>query len=487
MSKNKSEYLINRHDNQYEVVIGLEVHAQVTSESKLFSTSATKFGAEPNTQVSLVDAAFPGMLPVINEYCVKQAIKTGIGLKAKINKRSVFDRKNYFYADLPQGYQISQFKDPIVGEGKVILDMPDGQKEVGIERLHLEQDAGKSIHDLDPKNTFVDLNRSGVALMEIVSKPDLRSPDEVNAYIKKLRSIMRYLGTCDGNMQEGSLRADVNVSVRKKGSKEFGTRCEIKNVNSIKFMQMAIEYEANRQVDLIEDGQTIDQETRLFDTKKNETRSMRSKEDAHDYRYFPDPDLLPLEVSDDFIENLKSEIPELPDEKKKRFIEKFKLSPYEANILVSDIETSNYFENVIKKSDVKLATNWIIGELFAALNEKNLEITESPISPGNLSKLINLIKDGTISGKIAKTVFEQMMEGNKDPKKIVEEKGLKQESDPKALEALIDKVIDDNRDKATEYKSGKVKLFGFFVGQVMKVSGGKANPQLVNEILKKKL
>ena len=487
MSKNKSEYLINRHDNQYEVVIGLEVHAQVTSESKLFSTSATKFGAEPNTQVSLVDAAFPGMLPVINEYCVKQAIKTGIGLKAKINKRSVFDRKNYFYADLPQGYQISQFKDPIVGEGKVILDMPDGQKEVGIERLHLEQDAGKSIHDLDPKNTFVDLNRSGVALMEIVSKPDLRSPDEVNAYIKKLRSIMRYLGTCDGNMQEGSLRADVNVSVRKKGSKEFGTRCEIKNVNSIKFMQMAIEYEANRQVDLIEDGQTIDQETRLFDTKKNETRSMRSKEDAHDYRYFPDPDLLPLEVSDDFIENLKSEIPELPDEKKKRFIEKFKLSPYEANILVSDIETSNYFENVIKKSDVKLATNWIIGELFAALNEKNLEITESPISAGNLSKLINLIKDGTISGKIAKTVFEQMMKGDKDPKKIVEEKGLKQESDPKALEALIDKVIDENRDKATEYKSGKVKLFGFFVGQVMKVSGGKANPQLVNEILKKKL
>ncbi|MDA9697145.1 Asp-tRNA(Asn)/Glu-tRNA(Gln) amidotransferase subunit GatB [Candidatus Pelagibacter sp.] len=487
MSKNKSEYLIIRHNNQYEVVIGLEVHAQVTSESKLFSTSATKFGAEPNTQVSLVDAAFPGMLPVINEYCVKQAIKTGIGLKAKINNRSVFDRKNYFYADLPQGYQISQFKDPIVGEGKVILDMPDGQKEVGIERLHLEQDAGKSIHDLDPKNTFVDLNRSGVALMEIVSKPDLRSPDEVNAYIKKLRSIMRYLGTCDGNMQEGSLRADVNVSVRKKGIKEFGTRCEIKNVNSIKFMQMAIEYEANRQVDLIEDGQTIDQETRLFDTKKNETRSMRSKEDAHDYRYFPDPDLLPLEVSDDFIEKLKSEIPELPDEKKKRFIEKFKLSPYEANILVSDIETSNYFENVIKKSDVKLATNWIIGELFAALNEKNLEITESPISAGNLSKLINLIKDGTISGKIAKTVFEQMMEGDKDPKKIVEEKGLKQESDPKALEALIDKVIDDNRDKATEYKSGKIKLFGFFVGQVMKVSGGKANPQLVNKILKKKL
>ena len=487
MSKDQSEYLINRNNKQYEVIIGLEVHAQVLSKSKLFSTSATKFGAEPNTQVSLVDAAFPGMLPVINEFCVKQAIKTGIGLNAKINKRSVFDRKNYFYADLPQGYQISQSKDPIVGEGKVLLDMPYGQREIGIERLHLEQDAGKSIHDLDPQSTFVDLNRSGVALMEIVSKPDLRSPEEVNAYIKKLRSIMRYLGTCDGNMQEGSLRADVNVSVRTKGSKEFGTRCEIKNVNSIKFMQMAIEYEANRQVDLIEEGKTIDQETRLFDTKKNETRSMRSKEDAHDYRYFPDPDLLPLEVSDDFIKKLQLEIPELPDEKKKRFIEKFKLSPYEANILVSDIETSKYFEDVIKKSDVKLATNWIIGELFAALNEKDLEISESPISAGNLSKLINLIKDGTISGKIAKTVFEQMMEGDKDPKKIVEEKGLKQESDPKALEALIDKVIDSNRDKATEYKSGKVKLFGFFVGQVMKLSGGKANPQLVNEILKKKL
>ena len=340
MSKSKGEYLINRKDNQYEVVIGLEVHAQVTSESKLFSSSATKFGAEPNTQVSLVDAAFPGMLPVINEFCVKQAIKTGIGLNAKINKRSVFDRKNYFYADLPQGYQISQFKDPIVGEGKVILDLPEGQKEIGIERLHLEQDAGKSIHDLDPQNTFVDLNRSGVALMEIVSKPDLRSPDEVNAYIKKLRSIMRYLGTCDGNMQEGSLRADVNVSVRPKGTKEFGTRCEIKNVNSIKFMQMAIEYEANRQVDLIEEGQTIDQETRLFDTKKNETRSMRSKEDAHDYRYFPDPDLLPLEVSEEFIDDIKKDIPELPDDKKKRFIDEFKLSPYEATILVSDIETS---------------------------------------------------------------------------------------------------------------------------------------------------
>ena len=487
MNKENFEYLIVRNNNTYEVIIGLEVHAQVTSNSKLFSSSSTKFGAEPNTQVSLVDAAFPGMLPVINEFCVKQAIKTGIGLKARINKRSVFDRKNYFYADLPQGYQISQFKHPIVGEGTVILDMPNGQKEVGIERLHLEQDAGKSIHDMDPQNTLIDLNRSGVALMEIVSKPDLRSLDEVNIYIKKLRSIMRYLGTCDGNMQEGSLRADVNVSVRIKGSDKLGTRCEIKNVNSIKFMQMAINYEANRQVDLIEDGKTIDQETRLFDTKKNETRSMRSKEDAHDYRYFPDPDLLPLEVTDDFIKKIKSDIPELPDEKKKRFIEKFKLSPYEATLLVSDIETSKYFEDVIKESDVKLATNWITGELFAVLNDQNLEISQSPISSKNLSKLINLIKDGTISGKIAKTVFEIMVDGDKDPQKVVEEKGLKQESDPKALEVLINKVISDNPEKVKEYKSGKIKLFGFFVGQVMKISDGKANPQLVNDILKKNL
>ena len=487
MNKVNTDFLISREKNIYEVIIGLEVHAQVTSNSKLFSSSSTKFGAEPNTQVSLVDAAFPGMLPVINEFCVKQAIKTGIGLKAQINKRSVFDRKNYFYADLPQGYQISQFKHPIVGEGTVVLDMPNGQKEVGIERLHLEQDAGKSIHDIDPQHTMVDLNRSGVALMEIVSKPDLRSPDEVNVYIKKLRSIMRYLGTCDGNMQEGSLRADVNVSVRIKGTDKLGTRCEIKNVNSIKFMQMAINYEANRQVDLIEEGKSIAQETRLFDTKKNETRSMRSKEDAHDYRYFPDPDLLPLEVTDDFVEKIKSEIPELPDEKKKRFIENFRLSPYEATILVSDIETSKYFEEVIENSDVKLATNWITGELFAVLNNKNLEISKSPISAKNLSKLINLIKDGTISGKIAKTIFELMMDSDKDPQKIVEEKGLKQESDPKALEALIDKVIVDNPDKVKEYKSGKEKLFGFFVGQAMKDSNGKANPQLVNDILKKKL
>ncbi len=487
MSGQNKEYLILRDNKEYEVIIGLEVHAQVLSESKLFSSSPTKFGSEPNTQVSLVDAAFPGMLPVINEFCIKQAIKTGFGLNAKINNKSIFDRKNYFYADLPQGYQISQYKNPIVGEGSVTLDMPDGEKMIGIERLHLEQDAGKSIHDIDPQNTLVDLNRSGVALMEIVSKPDLRSLDEVNAYIKKLRSIMRYLGTCDGNMQEGSLRADVNVSVRKKGETELGTRCEIKNVNSIKFMQMAIDYEANRQVDILEEGGSIDQETRLFDTKKNETRSMRTKEDAHDYRYFPDPDLLPLELNDDFINEIKKEIPELPDEKKKRFIDKFNLSPYEANILVSDIETSKYFEDVSKNSDVKLATNWITGELFALLNNKSIEITESPITSENLAKLINLIKDGTISGKIAKTVFEIMADSGKDPKKIVEEKGLKQQSDPKELEKIIDKVISDNPKNVEAYKSGKDKLFGFFVGQVMKQSNGKANPQLVNEILKKKL
>ena len=371
MSKENSKFLIDGEKGKWEVVIGLEVHAQVTSNSKLFSGSSTKFGAEPNTQVSLVDSAFPGMLPVINEYCIKQAVKTGLGLNAKINLYSVFDRKNYFYADLPQGYQISQYKHPIVGEGEITLDLRNGSKKVGIERLHLEQDAGKSIHDLDPSNTFVDLNRSGVALMEIVSKPDMRSPDEVNAYVKKIRSIMRYLGTCDGNMQEGSLRADVNVSVRKEGDKKLGTRCEIKNVNSIKFMQMAIDYEANRQVDLIEEGKTIDQETRLFDTKKNETRSMRSKEDAHDYRYFPDPDLLPLEVTDEFIEKLKADIPELPDDKKKRFIDEFKISAYEATILVSDIDTAKYFEEVVakmgKNRDMKLAVNWITGELFAVL------------------------------------------------------------------------------------------------------------------------
>ena len=487
MTKENEKYLINGEKAKWEVVIGLEVHAQVTSNSKLFSGSSTKFGAEPNTQVSLVDSAFPGMLPVINEYCIQQAVKTGLGLNAKINCYSVFDRKNYFYADLPQGYQISQYKNPIVGEGKITLDLPNGTKTIGIERLHLEQDAGKSIHDLDPSNTYVDLNRSGVALMEIVSKPDLRSPDEVNAYIKKLRSIMRYLGTCDGNMQEGSLRADVNVSVRKEGDKELGTRCEIKNVNSIKFMQMAIAYEAQRQVELLESGKSIDQETRLFDTKKNETRSMRSKEDAHDYRYFPDPDLLPLNLDKELIENIKKNLPELPDQKKERFIKDYSLNAYEANVLVSEKEISDYFEEVIKNSDIKLAKNWIMGDLFASLNDKNISISESPVTAKKMSQLIDSISSGIISGRTAKEVFEVMKETGEEPNKIIESKGLQQKSDPKELEAIIEKILTENKDKVDQYKSGKDKLFGFFVGQVMKVSGGKANPQLVNEILKKKL
>jgi len=487
MVKKKFDYFIQGEKNKWEVIIGLEVHAQVLSKSKLFSSSSTKFGAEPNTQVSLVDSAFPGMLPVINEYCIEQSVKTGLGLKAKINLHSVFDRKNYFYADLPQGYQISQYKYPIVGEGEVVLDMPYGTKNIGIERLHLEQDAGKSIHDLDPENTYIDLNRSGVALMEIVSKPDLRSPDEVSVYVKKLRSIMKYLGTCDGNMQEGSLRADVNVSVRKIGDKEFGTRCEIKNVNSIKFMQMAIHYEAKRQVELLEDNKTIDQETRLFDTKKNETRSMRSKEDAHDYRYFPDPDLLPLKLDNSLIDKIKRNLPELPDKKKDRFIKDYSLSSYEANILVSEKEISDYFEEVVKTSDKKLSTNWIIGDLFASLKEKNISISDSPVTAKKMSQLVDSISSGLISGRIAKEVFEIMKETGEEPKKIIESKGLQQKSDPMELEMIIDKVLELNKDKVEQFRSGKDKLFGFFVGQVMKVSGGKANPQLVNDILKKKL
>jgi len=483
----KEQYLIEGEKGLWEVVIGLEVHAQVSSNSKLFSGSSTKFGSEPNTQVSLVDSAFPGMLPVINEYCIQQAVKTGLGLNAKINFYSVFDRKNYFYADLPQGYQISQFKNPIVGEGEITLDLPSGTKKIGIERLHLEQDAGKSIHDLDPSNTFVDLNRSGVALMEIVSKPDLRSPEEVNAYVKKLRSIMRYLGTCDGNMQEGSLRADVNVSVRKNGDIKLGTRCEIKNVNSIKFMQMAIDYEAKRQVELLESGKTIDQETRLFDIKKNETRSMRSKEDAHDYRYFPDPDLLPLNLNKDLVEKIKKNLPELPDEKKERFIKDYLLNAYEANVLVSEKEISDYFEEVVKTSDIKLAKNWIMGDLFASLNNKNISISESPVTAKKMAQLIDSISSGIISGRTAKEVFEIMKETGDEPSKIIENKGLQQKSDPKELEEIIDKILTGNKVKVEQYKSGKDKLFGFFVGQVMKHSGGKANPQLVNEILKKKL
>ena len=487
MSDKKFDYFIQGEKSKWEVIIGLEVHAQVTSNSKLFSSSSTKFGAEPNTQVSLVDSAFPGMLPVINQYCIEQSIKTGLGLKAKINLHSVFDRKNYFYADLPQGYQISQYKNPIVGEGEIVLDMPYGIKKVGIERLHLEQDAGKSIHDLDPDSTYVDLNRSGVALMEIVSKPDLRSPEEVSAYVKKLRSIMRYLGTCDGNMQEGSLRADVNVSVRKVGDKNFGTRCEIKNVNSIKFMQMAIQYEAKRQIELLEEDQKVNQETRLYDTKKNETRSMRSKEDAHDYRYFPDPDLLPLNLDKNLIDKIQKDLPELPDQKKERFIKDYSLSLYEANVLVSEKEISDYFEEVVKTSDKKLATNWITGDLFASLNEKNISISNSPITAKKMSQLIDSISSGIISGRTAKDVFEIMNETGEEPRKIIESKGLQQQSDPKELEKVILKVLDSNKDKVEQFKSGKVKLFGFFVGQVMKLSEGKANPQLVNDILKKKL
>ncbi len=487
MSEKKFDYFIQGEKNKWEVIIGLEIHAQVLSKSKLFSSSSTKFGADPNTQVSLVDSAFPGMLPVINQHCIEQSIKTGLGLKAKINLRSVFDRKNYFYADLPQGYQISQYKYPIVGEGEVILDMPYGTKKVGIERLHLEQDAGKSIHDLDPENTYIDLNRSGVALMEIVSKPELRSPEEVSFYVKKLRSIMKYLGTCDGNMQEGSLRADVNVSVRIVGDKEFGTRCEIKNVNSIKFMQMAIQYESKRQVELLEDNKTIDQETRLFDTKKNETRSMRSKEDAHDYRYFPDPDLLPLMLDKSLVEKISKNLPELPDQKKDRLIKDYSLSPYEANVLVSEKEISDYFEEVIKTSDKKLALNWIIGDLFASLNKKNISINDSPVTAKKMAQLIDTISSGLISGRIAKEVFEIMKETGEEPKKIIESKGLQQKSNPKELEEIIYKVLKSNKDKVEQYKAGKEKLFGFFVGQVMKVSGGKANPQLVNNILKKKL
>ena len=487
MEKGIFDYYIKTEKNSWEVVIGLEVHAQVISQSKLFSGSPTKFGGKPNTQVSLVDSAFPGMLPVINEYCIEQAVKTGLGLNAKINLYSIFDRKNYFYADLPAGYQISQYKNPVVGEGEVTLDMPYGSKKIGIERLHLEQDAGKSIHDLSPDNTFVDLNRSGIALMEIVSKPDLRSPNEVNTYVKKLRTIMRYLGTCDGNMQEGSLRADVNVSVRIKGEKKFGTRCEIKNVNSIKFMEMAIDTEARRQVELLESGKNIEQETRLFDTKKNETRSMRSKEEAHDYRYFPDPDLLPLKIEKSFVDNLKKSLPELPDQKKERFIKKFKLTPYEANVLVSEVDISKYFEEVIKNADIKLAKNWIIVELFAVLNEKGLDIKDSPVTPINLASLINAISSGEISGKIAKKVFELMVQSGDKPSKIINEKGLKQQSDPKELEKIVIKVLNNNTDKVTEYKSGKVKLYGFFIGEIMKASSGKANPKLVNDILKEKL
>ncbi|MEO9873950.1 MAG: Asp-tRNA(Asn)/Glu-tRNA(Gln) amidotransferase subunit GatB [Anderseniella sp.] len=471
----------------WEIIIGLEVHAQVSSKSKLFSGASAEYGGEPNDHVSLVDAAMPGMLPVINKYCVEQAVRTGLGLKAEINEYSVFDRKNYFYPDLPQGYQISQFKQPIVGEGRVVLDMDENnQVEVGIERLHLEQDAGKSIHDQHPTMSLVDLNRSGVALMEIVSKPDMRSADEAKAYVSKVRTIMRYLGTCDGNMEEGSLRADVNVSVRKPGG-EAGTRCEIKNVNSLRFMGQAIEYEARRQIDILEDGGSIDQQTRLFDPRKGETRSMRSKEEAHDYRYFPDPDLLPLEVDPSWIADIKASLPELPDEKKARLIKDFGLTAYDAEVLIMEPASASYFEQVAGGRDGKLAANWVINELFGRLNKEGREIEDSPISADQLGAIVDMISDKTISGKIAKDVFEiAWTETGVDPKQVVEERGLKQVTDTGAIEAAVDEVIAANPDKVAAVAE-KPAMVGWFVGQVMKATGGKANPQAVNDLLKSKL
>jgi aspartyl-tRNA(Asn)/glutamyl-tRNA(Gln) amidotransferase subunit B len=470
----------------WEIIIGLEVHAQVSSKSKLFSGASAEYGGAPNDHVSLVDAAMPGMLPVINKYCVEQAVRTGLGLKAQINEYSVFDRKNYFYPDLPQGYQISQFKQPVVGEGEVLLDMGErGQITIGIERLHLEQDAGKSIHDQHPTMSMVDLNRSGVALMEIVSKPHMRCADEAKAYVSKLRTIMRYLGTCDGNMEEGSLRADVNVSVRKPGG-EAGTRCEIKNVNSMRFMGQAIEYEARRQIDILEDGGSIDQETRLFDPRKMETRSMRSKEEAHDYRYFPDPDLLPLEIDPALIADIKASLPELPDEKKARLMADFGLTSYDAEVLIMEPKSAVYFEEVAKGKDGKTAANWVINELFGRLNKEGKDIGDSPISAGQLAGIIEMICDKTISGKIAKDVFEIVWTEGGDPKVIVEERGLKQVTDTGAIEAAVDEVIAANPDKVAAVAE-KPAMAGWFVGQVMKATGGKANPQAVNDLVKQKL
>ncbi len=479
--------LIEGRTGAWEVVIGLEVHAQVVSRSKLFSGASAEFGAEPNTQVSFVDAGMPGMLPVINEVCVAQAVRTGLGLGAQINLVSVFDRKNYFYADLPSGYQISQFSQPIVGKGSIILDLAGGAtREVGITRLHLEQDAGKSLHDQHPTMSFIDLNRSGVALMEIVSEPDMRTAEEAGAYVKKLRSILRYLGTCDGNMEEGSMRCDVNVSVRRPGD-ELGTRCEIKNVNSIRFVMQAIEYESRRQVGIIEDGGTIRQETRLFDSGRGETRSMRSKEQAHDYRYFPDPDLLPLVLTPEFVAGIKADMPELPDPKKARFVAEYGLTPYDAGVLVGEQENAAYYETVVRGRDPKLAANWVTGDLFGFLTKSGKTIGESPVSADALGGLIDLIRDGTISGRLAKEVFEAMWETGKPAPQIVEERGLRQVSDTGAIEGAIAAVMDANAAKVAEYRSGKDKLFGFFVGQVMKATQGKANPALVNDILKQKL
>jgi len=489
-TKQKSNY-IKGATGDWEVVVGLEVHAQVSSEAKLFSGASTAFGGEPNSHVSLVDAAMPGMLPVINRECVAQAVRSGLGLNAKINLKSVFDRKNYFYPDLPQGYQISQYKSPVVGEGAVTIDLPDGsQKEVGIERLHLEQDAGKSVHDRNPSMSLVDLNRSGVALMEIVSKPDIRSADEAKAYVSKLRAILRYLGTCDGDMEKGNLRADVNVSVRRPGE-AYGTRCEIKNVNSIRFIGQAVEVEARRQIDIIEDGGEIEQETRLFDPGRNETRAMRTKEEAHDYRYFPDPDLLPLELSQTYVDDLKAGLPELPDDKKARFIRDFGLSPYDASVLVAEKETAEFFEAVAKKPDggvrdAKTAANWVINELFGRLNKEGKDISASPVSAAQLGGVLDLIAEGAISGKIAKDLFEILWSDGGEPREIVEKRGMKQVTDTGAIEKAVDEVIARNPDKVADAKTNP-KAIGWFVGQVMKASGGKANPQTVNDLLKAKI
>ena len=479
--------LVSGRTGDWEIVIGMEVHAQVVSNAKLFSGSSAVFGASPNHHVSLVDAAMPGMLPVINAECVKQAVITGLGLNAKINKFSVFDRKNYFYADLPQGYQISQFKHPIVGEGEVQIEIADGSSHIiGIERLHLEQDAGKSLHDQHPSKSYIDLNRSGVALMEIVSKPEMHSAEQAAAYIKKLRSILRYLGTCDGNMEEGSLRADVNVSVRKPGE-PLGTRTETKNLNSVRFIMQTIEYEVQRQIELIEDGGAVTQETRLFDTTTGMTRTMRGKEDAHDYRYFPDPDLLPLNFDDAFIADLKKDMPELPDEIKSRMVTEYGLSSYDANVLTEEKEVAAFYELASAGRDRKITANWMSVELFGALNKAGIDLAQSPVSPEQLGGLVDLISDGSISGKIAKEVFADMFETGKDAKQVVDEKGLKQVSDEGAIISMIDKVLASNQDKVDEYRSGKDKLFGFFVGQVMKASKGQANPGMVNQILKQKL
>ena len=479
--------LVSGRTGDWEIVIGMEVHAQVVSNAKLFSGSSAVFGASPNHHVSLVDAAMPGMLPVINAECVKQAVITGLGLNAKINKFSVFDRKNYFYADLPQGYQISQFKHPIVGEGEVQIELADGSSHIiGIERLHLEQDAGKSLHDQHPSKSYIDLNRSGVALMEIVSKPEMHSAEQAAAYIKKLRSILRYLGTCDGNMEEGSLRADVNVSVRKPGE-PLGTRTETKNLNTVRFIMQTIEYEVQRQIELIEDGGAVTQETRLFDTTTGMTRTMRGKEDAHDYRYFPDPDLLPLNFDDAFIADLKKDMPELPDEIKSRMVTEYGLSSYDANVLTEEKEVAAFYELASAGRDRKITANWMSVELFGALNKAGIDLAQSPVSPEQLGGLVDLISDGSISGKIAKEVFADMFETGKDAKQVVEEKGLKQVSDEGTIISMIDEVLASNQDKVDEYRSGKDKLFGFFVGQVMKASKGQANPGMVNQILKQKL